>query len=157
MNVLDDILRRVTKAGVFIGGVFLIACMLMQMVNIIGRPIHFVLPWSYEMFEMFMAIPVAFALVYAALQKAHVVVNLLTSKFPPKLSAASEILAAFLSMVTWAMIAWGGAELAYESGLEEVTDILGFPKLPFRVVWVFCLILFCLTYLVDLSGHSGGY
>jgi hypothetical protein len=58
---------------------------------------------------------------------------------------------AFLSMVTWAIIAWGGAELAYESGLEEVTDILGFPKLPFRIVWVFCLILFCLTYLVDLS------
>jgi TRAP-type C4-dicarboxylate transport system permease small subunit len=85
------------------------------------------------------------------LQKTHVVVHLIVSRFPPRLGAATEIMTSLLSFAIWALIAWGGAHLAYENGLKEMTDILEIPVLPFRIVWLFCLFLFCLTYLVDLS------
>jgi len=151
MNALDVLLQRITKSGLFIGGVFLIMGMLLLMSNIFGRFLHIVIPGSYELFELFMVIPVGFALVYAALKKTHVVVHLIVSRFPPKLGAAAEILASLLSFVVWAMIAWGGARLAYENGLMDISDTLEVPYLPFRIVWIFCLVLFCLTYLLDLS------
>ena len=151
MNALAALLDRITKGGIFLGGVFLILGMLILMSNIFGRFVHLVIPGSYELFELIMVIPVAFALVYAALQKAHVVVHLIVSRFPPRLSAAAEILASLLSFTIWALIAWGGARLAYENGLKETTDILGVHYLPFRIVLLFCLFLFCVTYLMDLS------
>ena len=151
MNALAALLDRITKGGIFLGGVFLILGMLILMSNIFGRFVHLVIPGSYELFELIMVIPVAFALVHAALQKTHVVVHLIVSRFPPRLSAAAEILASLLSFTIWALIAWGGARLAYENGLKETTDILGVPYLPFRIVLLFCLFLFCVTYLMDLS------
>ncbi len=151
METLAVLLNRITKGGLVLGGIFLIAGMLLLMSNIFGRFMHVVIPGSYELFELIMAIPVAFALVHAALQKAHVVVHLIVSRFPPRLGAATEIMTSLLSFAIWALIAWGGAHLAYENGLKEMTDILEIPVLPFRIVWLFCLFLFCLTYLVDLS------
>jgi TRAP-type C4-dicarboxylate transport system permease small subunit len=151
MNALDVLLERITKAGLLVGGFFLIIGMLLLMSNIFGRFLHLVIPGSYEMFELFMVIPVGFALVYAALKKSHVVVHLVVSRFPPKLNNAAEILAHLLSFIIWALIAWGGARLAFENGLLEITDVLEVPYLPFRIIWIFCLILFCLTYLLDLS------
>ena len=150
MNALAALLDRITKGGIFLGGVFLIVGMLLLMSNIFGRFAHFVIPGSYELFELIMVIPVAFALVHAALQKTHVVVHLIVSRFPPRLGAAAEILASLLSFTIWALIAWGGARLAYENGLKETTDILGVPYLPFRIVWLIALILFCLSYLLDM-------
>ena len=150
MNFLDDLLQRIIKVGAMIGGVFLIAGMLLLICNILGRFVHFVIPGSYEMFELIMVVPVAFALAYTAMKKGHVVVHLIVSRFPPRLGAAAEILACLVSLSIWALIAWAGAQLIFETGLEEVSETLDIPYLPFRSVWIFCLFLFCLTYLVDL-------
>ena len=154
MNVLSDLLQRITKVGAMIGGVFLIAGMLLLIINILGRFVHFVIPGSYEIFELVMVVPVAFALVYTAMKKGHVVVHLVVSRFPPRLGVATEILACLVSLSIWALIAWAGAQLVFETGLKEVSETLDIPYLPFRIVWIFCLFLFCLTYLVDLFRVS---
>ena len=150
MGVLAELLQRITKAGVFLGGAFLILAMLLTISNILGRPLKIVIPGSYEIFELIMVIPVGFALVYAALKKYHVIVNLIVSRFPPRLGAAAEMLAAFLSFAIWGLMAYAGASLAFETGLKEISETLEIPYLPFRMVWIFCLFLFSLTYLLDL-------
>lgn len=150
METLTVWVNRITKGGVFVGGFFLIIGMLLLMSNIFGRFINFVIPGSYETFELLMVIPVGFGLAYAGLHQGHVVVNLIVSRLPPRLRAAAEVLAALLSLAIWVLIAWGGAHLAFESGLHEISDVLGIPYLPFRIVWVIALILFCLSYFLDL-------
>lgn len=152
MNVLADLLRRITRGSTFVAGIFLLVGMLLLMSNVLGRFLQIVIPGSYELFELIMAIPVAFALVYTALQKAHVIVNLIVSRFPPRLAIASEILAYLISFAIWALIAYAGARLAYENGLREISDILDIPFLPFRIIWIFSLILFCTIYLLDIFG-----
>jgi TRAP-type C4-dicarboxylate transport system permease small subunit len=150
MNVLSDMLQRITKVGTIIGGIFLIVGMLLLISNIFGRFAHFVIPGSYELFELIMVVPVATALVYTAMKKGHVIVHLVVSRFPSRLNAAAEMLACLVSLSIWALIAWAGLQLIFETGLQEVSETLDIPYLPFRVVWIFCLFLFCLTYLVDL-------
>lgn len=151
MSVLSDIIERITKWGIFAGGFFLLMAMMIYICNIFGRFVNFVIPGSYEVFELIMVIPVGFSLVYAALKKYHVTVDIITSRFPPRLSAAAEILAYFLSFAIWGIIVYASTVLASETGLQELTETLEIPYLPFRMIWIFCLLLFCLTYLVDLS------
>jgi len=104
------------------------------------------------LFELVMAIPVAFALVHASLQRAHVIVQLIVSRFPPRLRATTEIFVSLLSLAVWTLIAWGGSLLAYESGLKETSETLGIPYLPFRIIWLFGLSIFCLSYILDISA-----
>ncbi len=151
MEFLDAIVQRVTRWGLALGGFILVVAMLLQVGNILGRFAHFVIPGSFETFEMIMVIPIGFGLVYAALERGHVVVDLVVSRFSRKIRAAAHVVAAFLSLATWAAITYAGTKLAIENGLEEVTDILEYPVLPFRVIFIICLILFCLAYLIELS------
>ena len=150
MNPLETALRRITRWGTYLGGVALVAAMLLQIGNIVGRFAHFVIPGSFETFEMLMTVPIGFGLVAAALHKGHVTVDLLLKRFPTGLRRAARIVAAFLSLAIWLAAAWAGGHLALENGLEEVTDILEYPVLPFRLIFVLCLLLFSLTYLLDL-------
>lgn len=147
MNAFANLRHRLISGGTLVGGVFLIAGMLLLVSNILGRFINFVIPGSYELFELFMVIPVAIALVYTAFQNAHVVVNILTSRFPARLAAISELAASLLSFAIWGLITYAGAHMAFENGLKETTDILGIVYLPFRIVWVLCLLIFSLVYL----------
>ncbi len=149
MKTTADLLHRFTGGTNLIGGAFLIAGMLLLIGNIFGRFFNFVIPGSYELFELFMAIPVAIALVYAALNSFHVVVNLLISRFTPKLALISEIVTSLLSFITWGVIAYAGGQLACENGLLERSDILEVPCLPFRIVWISCLFIFSLICFSD--------
>lgn len=155
MNALAVFLERVAKGGGFLGGVFLIFGMLLLVGNILGRLVHFVIPGSYEMFELIMVVPVGFALLLASLRRTHVSVNLVLNHFPPRLRAAVKRLTLLLSFITWTLLTYGGASLAYENGLAEASDLLKIPYLPFRLVWVFCLCLFSLTYFLDLIRSFG--
>lgn len=146
MSGSNKSLARITQGGNLIGGIFIIAGMLLLMSNILGRFIHFVIPGSYEMFELCMALGVAVALVHAGMQNAHVVVNLLTSRFPPLLKAVSKVVVFILSFATWAFTAYAAAYIAYENGFEEITETLKIPYLPFRIVWTICLFLFSIIY-----------
>ena len=150
MNLLESAVRNLTRWGTAFGGAVLVAAMLLQVGNIIGRFAHFVIPGSFETFEMLMTIPIGFGLVAAALHKGHVTVDILLSRLPPRARKASLVVAASLSLLIWLAAAWAGASLAFDNGLQEVTDILDIPLLPFRLIFIFCLFLFCLTYLLDL-------
>ncbi|MBN1848083.1 MAG: TRAP transporter small permease [Deltaproteobacteria bacterium] len=151
MGVLAAWLERITKWGVLGGGVFLLGAMMLLISNIVGRLVNFVIPGSYEIFELIMVVPVSFALVHAALKKYHVVVELIIKRFPPRLGAVAEMFASLLMIVTWGWMAYAGTSYAIENGFQELSETLEIPYLPFRMLFLFCLLLFCLTYVVDFA------
>ena len=130
MNFFADLLHRITRGGSIAGGIFLTMGMLLLVGNILGRFVHFIVPGSYELFEMTMTI-------------------LIVSRFPPKLGAATEIFANLMSLAIWILIAYAAIQLANENGWREVSEILRIPYLPFRIIWILCLILFCVVYVQD--------
>lgn len=155
MGAIDKIFRGISKAGGFLGGLFLTAAMLLLMSNIFGRMTNTVIPGSYELFEMMMVVPVSFALFYAGVLKYHVVVDLVVSRFPRRFAAVAETVTAALSFSIWALVAWSNIRVACENGLREMTEILELPYLPFRLVWIFFLICFCLVCLLDAVRALG--
>lgn len=145
MVFFERFLYRTSRISVYFGGLFLIVGLLLLVGNIFGRFAHFVIPGSYEIFELIMLVPVACALFYTALDKTHVVVAFLISRLPKKLRQACAVFAEILTLIVWSLMAWAGLQVAIENGFGEMTDVLEVPVVPFRVIWVICLILFSLT------------
>jgi TRAP-type C4-dicarboxylate transport system permease small subunit len=146
------VVQRVIGACVGLGNIFLIGVMLLVVVVVIGRSFGQAIPGSYELMQLMLVVPIAFYIAYGAISDTHVVVKLVVSRFPKRVQAIMASFTSVLSIVTLALFVWAGAELTYKRVLiKEHTEVLEIPMTPFRGVWVFALLLFCLVILIDLS------
>jgi TRAP-type C4-dicarboxylate transport system permease small subunit len=150
MEIFSRIVQRVTRGGTVLAGVLLSGAMLLVVASVIFRFFNKVIVGSHELMELMIGATIAFALAYAALRKGHVVVNIIVSRFPTKLGAIVSILASFLSLAIWGLMAGAATQLIYEKGLREVSETLGLPYLPFRIAFILGLLLFSLTFVSDI-------
>ena len=148
MEYLANIVRRINGAGVALGAAFLVGMTVLIVANIIYRLTGHVITGSYELSELMIVVTVAFALGYAGFQKSHVAVGILVSRFPQRWQAIVEAFTSFLSMGTWAVIAWASSLIFLDRWLTEESEMLLIPFLPFRIVLLFGLILLALVYLI---------
>jgi len=147
---LLNFFRRLSTDGVAIGAAFLVGMMVLVVANIIYRLFGHVIPGSYELSELMIVVAVASALGYAAVHKSHIVVKIVVSQFSQRWQAIIEVLMSLISLATWAVIAWASFNVLSQRWLTEVTDLLDIPYLPFRMIFVLGLVLFCLVYVTDL-------
>ena len=150
MAYFTKIVRRLIEIGTALGAAFLVGMMVLIVANIVYRMTGHVIPGSFELSELMIVVTAAFALGYAALQKSHVDVNIVVSHFPPRVRSVMAVVVAFLSMGTWAVVAWASAVILSDRWLTEETDMLLIPYLPFRIVLFVGLILISLVYLIDM-------
>ena len=148
MECFANIVRRISGIGTALGAAFLVGMMVLIVANIIYRLTGHVITGSYELSELLIVVTVAFALGYAALQKSHVEVKIVVSQLPQRWQAILEAFTSFLSMGTWAVIAWASSLILSERWLSEESEMLLVPFLPFRLVLLFGLILISLVYLI---------
>jgi len=112
-----------------------------------GRPVTGV----YEISGLILVIAGGFGLVYAALTKSHITVPIVVSHLPQRLQTILKCFTSFISLSIWAIITWATFDLTCERlFVREESEILNIPYVPFRFIWLFALILFCLVYLLDL-------
>jgi TRAP-type C4-dicarboxylate transport system permease small subunit len=150
-NRFDNIVNRVIGAGVVIGSCFLIGLMLLMVTNIIIRLFGVTIQGAYEMSELIVVVPVAFGLGYTALYKGHVVINIIASRLSPLVRKIVQSFTLIVGAGIWAVVFWASVELIPKKvQLGEQTEVLGFPYLPFRIIWVIGLALLCLVLLYNL-------
>lgn len=136
--------------GNAIGGAFLVGMMVLIVANIVYRLFGHVITGSYELSELMIVVAASFALGYAGLTKSHVDVKIIVEKFPERLQAVIETITSFLSMGTWAIIAYASAIIMVERWHSELSEMLEVPNGPFRLILLIGLILVALVYLVDM-------
>ena len=124
--------------------------MLLVVAVVLFRLFGKAIPGSYELIELMIVVTVAFALSYTALKQSHVVVDLLVSRFPLRTQTILAIFTYFLSMVIWGLIVWASYDIMLEKWLLEQSYLLKIPYLPFRIVWVFGLLIFSLIFLLEM-------
>jgi len=142
--------RRLSSGGMAIGAAFLTGMMFLVVANIIYRLFGHVIPGSYEISELMIVVAVAFALGYAAVHKSHIVVKIVVTRFSERRQAILTVLMSLISLATWAIIAWASYNVLSQRWLTEMTDLLDIPYLPFRMIFVLGLVVFCLVYVTDL-------
>ena len=150
MDRFTNIIGRIIGIGMAVGAAFLVGMMVLIVANIIYRLTGHVIVGSFEISELLIVVTAAFALGYAALQKSHVDVGIVVSRFPRRWQAILEALTSFLSMGTWAVAAWAGSLILFERWHTEESELLLIPFFPFRLVLFLGLILIALVYLIYL-------
>ena len=150
MDAFMRIIRRILVIGTALGGAFLLGMMILIVANIAYRTTGHVITGSYELCELMIVVTASFALGFAAFHKSHVDVKIIVDKFPERTRAVLEIITSFLSMGTWAIIAWASTIIMIDRWHTEESEMLLVPFFPFRLVLFIGLILVSLIYLIDM-------
>lgn len=147
LETLTNILNKILMIA---GGVAVLALMTLATGNVVLRVFHFPFRGAYEIVSFLGAIVIAFALGYTQRKKDHIVVEILTERFPKKLQRGIDTLAfliitIFFAVVSWQIFVWGMK--IYVS--HEVSETLKVIYHPFVFAVAVAFAVVALTALVD--------
>lgn len=157
MEYLDSINRFLNKILLIIGGVAVLALMLLATGNVVLRLFQVPFRGAYELVAFLGAIVIAFSLGYTQKRKDHIVVDILTERFPKKLSRVLDGVNYFITMIFFSIVAWQtylyGMKIWQEREVSETLKMI-FHPFVFAVSLGFALLAF--TLLVDLIKTIAG-
>ncbi len=157
---LDLLLNR---ALMIIGGAALIALMLLATGNVMLRIFQFPFSGAYEILSFLGAVVTASALGYTQKEKGHIVVDILSAKYPRKVKQAVDaasflVITLFFAVVTWQIFLWG-MKIGESGEVSETLKIIYHPfvyavSLGFGALTVTCGLDFLQTFLKEEEAKS---
>jgi len=151
VNLLDKWLPPVITRVSDLGMGVLVAMVLLTVADVVLRRFfHSPLTFSYELTGAMLVLVVFFVVAYAGIQKSHVSIDILTSRFPPKAQAITNAFVYFLSICLFGAVTWRSIIYAIcflQQG--RVSGILEFPYYPFAFAVAFGILLLALVLLVQ--------
>jgi TRAP-type C4-dicarboxylate transport system permease small subunit len=151
MKYFEKVVLRLVNWGAVAAGLFLVVIMVAIVLDVVLRLLRIPFVGSYEIAEAFIIVTVAFALPFAAVKGTHVVIDVLITHFGRRKRAISTAIALFLTLVIWGLIVWASFNVMLAKWTNEFSFTLNIPYLPFRIIWVIGLILFCLVYITEIA------
>lgn len=133
-----------------LGAAFLVGMMVLITASVISRRAGNIIQGTYELSELMIVVTAAFALGYAALNKRHIVIKVVVERFPQRVQSILEAVMSFIALATWVMVAWTGFLILSKRWLNEASEYLSVPYLPFRLIFFLGVVLVCSVYLIDL-------
>ena len=150
MQALEKISRILSRIFMGLAGVFLVAMILITCANIFARLVWVPIKGTFELMGFFGAVTTAFALGYTQQDKAHISVDILVNRFPPKIRMVLNGINAFICMIFFSFAGWQIARWATtirETG--EVTETLRIIYYPFTYAVALGCFLLALVLLVE--------
>ena len=151
MNSLEKANDFFNKILMFAGSVAVLLLMSLATVNVVAR-FFFNAPYrgAYELVGFLGAIVIAFALGYTQKRKDHIVVDILTEKFPKRVNKILDgvnyfITTIFFAIVSWQVFVWG-MKISKSGEVSETLKII-FHPFVYSVAVGFAV--FSLTLIID--------
>jgi len=151
MGRLEQINVFLNKILMIIGSVAVLSLMSLATGNVVLR-FFFSSPYrgAYEVVGFLGAIVIAFALGYTQKRKDHIVVDILTERFPKRINRILDAINYFLTTIFFAIVSWQifvwGIKIAKSGEVSETIKIIFHP-------FVYCVaagfLVFSLTLLID--------
>jgi TRAP-type C4-dicarboxylate transport system permease small subunit len=150
MKYLDGFVDFVNKILMVLGGISVLALMTLATGNVVLRMFGIPYRGAYEMVSFLGAVVIAFALGFTQKRKDHIIVDILTDKFPQKFQIlidkiADLIITIFFGLVCWQIYEWGLKII--ES--NEVSETLKIPFHPFVFAVAIGFAMLSFTAFVD--------
>ena len=150
MARLETIINALNRWLGWVAGGLLVTMMLITVVNMLMRAVYVPFFGTVEVICFLAALVAAFALGYTQLYKGHTRVDILVSRFPPRVQAIIDSIMFFIGMVLFGVATWQIVKLAtryWELGsVSETLHIIFFPLI--YAVALGCALL-CLVLLLD--------
>jgi TRAP-type C4-dicarboxylate transport system permease small subunit len=148
-------MKRLDQIVLWFGYFGISATVLIFVINVCSRKLGWPLPGSFSivtMIALFMAVP---SIIHVQIQRGHLTIESLTSKYPPRTLKIMETIADIFSLGMWGIAGWLGLKYAAKMwAAKEVTEPLLFPVAPFRFIFAIGLIIMCLVILIQLLPKS---
>ena len=134
--------------------VVLLLLMFLTVGDVVGRYLVGIIPGlgpipgSFELTEFMLAVIVLTAIGHTQMKGEHISIDMLITKFSPRVRAIIDSVTNFLSLAMFALVTWQTikyAQLLYES--HDVSGVLRLPVYPFLVVAAIGTFMFCLAML----------
>ena len=150
MKYLDTLNDFLNKILMILGGIAVLALMLLATGNVVLRIFSMPYRGAYEIVSFLGAVVIAFALGFTQKKKDHIVVDILTDKFSRELQNVIDKIAdltimIFFGIACWQIYVWGMK--IYES--HEVSVTLKIPFYPFVFAVSIGFALLSFTAFVD--------
>jgi TRAP-type C4-dicarboxylate transport system permease small subunit len=152
MNTLEKINVFLNRTLMFLGSVAVLLLMSIATVNAFLRIPFIKSTWrgAYESVGFLGAIVIAFALGYTQKRKDHIVVDILTEKFPKRVNRILDGINYFITTIFFAIVAWQvfvwGVKISKSGEVSETLKIIFHPI-------IYCVALgfavFSLTLIID--------
>jgi TRAP-type C4-dicarboxylate transport system permease small subunit len=148
LEKLDDIVNWIMMV---LGGIAVLALMTVATANVVLRIFHIPFRGAYEIVSFLGAIVIAFALGYTQKRKNHILVDILTDRFPKKLNRALDGINYFVTMIFFGIIAWQIYVFAMKiMESREVSETLKMVYHPFVFAVSIGFAVLSFTLLIDL-------
>jgi len=150
MRYLELLTNFLNKILMILGGIAVLALMTLATGNVVLRVFHLPFRGAYEIVAFLGAIVIAFALGYTQRRKDHIIVEILTERFPKKLQKVVDtfaylVITLFFAIVSWQIFVWGMK--IYVS--HEVSETLKVIYHPFVFAVALAFAVVSLTAFVD--------
>src|SRR5512147_1933656 len=131
MKVLEALSNMLNRLLMIAGGVAVLALMTLATGNVALRVFHVPFRGAYEIVSFLGAIVIAFALGYTQRRKDHIIVEILTERFPKKLQRGIDTLAylvitIFFAVVSWQIFVWG-MKIYASHEVSETLKVIYYP------------------------------
>ena len=129
-NIIDMISRFLS----WISGAAIVIMMVLMVADAIGRKIVGSVPGGYYTTLAILIMVLFFPQGYAQMRKAHITIDLVTSKLNKKTQKVFSIVTTFMAVFFYGVVTWAGLLKAIESTRvkEEWMGAIFFPAWPFR-------------------------
>lgn len=157
MASLDRVTRFLNRLLIFCGGMFLVGMVALTCANIVSRVVWVPIRGTFELMGYFGAVVTAAALAYTQLNRGHIAVNVLISRFSRKtqqrLNAFNNaVCTLFFGLVTWQMIRKASGFMA----TGEVSETLRVIFYPFTYAVAAGCGVMALVFLMDFLNAVTG-
>jgi TRAP-type C4-dicarboxylate transport system permease small subunit len=106
MKHLELLVNALNKISMILAGIAVLALMVLATGNVVFRIFHIPYRGAYEIVSFLGALVIAGALGYTQQRKNHIVVDILTEKFPKKVHRFLDIINYGITLVFFGIMAW---------------------------------------------------
>jgi TRAP-type C4-dicarboxylate transport system permease small subunit len=150
MDSLEKVNVFLNKILMVAGGVAVLALMALATINVGLRVVGVPFRGTYEFVGFLGAVVIAFALGYTQKRKGHIVVDILTEKFPKQVNRVLDGISYFVTMIFFTIVSWQVFVWAIKIWKsQEVSETLKVIYYPFIFGVAVGFTVFSLTLIVD--------
>lgn len=147
---LERVTELLRKTLMCAAGASLLGVTLLATANVALRIFRVPLGGAYEVVSFLGAIVVAGALGYTQKRRHHIVVDILSDKYPPRLKKAVDRASHLIMVLLFSVVSWQTAMYGRRLILtREVSETLKIPFHPFVFLVAFAFAVLALTILLD--------
>ncbi len=153
-NFIDKAIAAVDKMSLWmiaLSGVSIVAIMVDEVINAIGRKFGVPFPCALELAVSLMISSIFLAVPRVASEEEHTFVTMTTRMLPPAVRRGMDCFGFIMGMVVFGIVAIGAWQIACDSvlKLEMQIGVYRFPIWPFRIVFAAGLSLLSLQLLAN--------